>query len=153
ISSPSNNILTQTEVSKYYQKLQNNKKPIGKFYSEEKAKQLATEKNWVVKEDAGRGWRRVVASPKPQSILCSETVKKLSEDGTIVIASGGGGIPVIKDEHGMYQGIEAVIEKDNSACKLALETQADTLMILTDVAHVFINYGTPEQEGLTSVSP
>lgn len=153
MSAPVVSMLTQTEVSKDDPAFQDPTKPIGKFYSEEKAKQLATEKNWVVKEDAGRGWRRVVASPKPQSILCSETVKKLSEDGTIVIASGGGGIPVIKDEHGMYQGIEAVIEKDNSACKLALETQADTLMILTDVAHVFINYGTPEQEGLTSVSP
>lgn len=145
-------MLTQTEIDENDPAFQNPTKPIGKFYTEEKAKRLAVEKDWIVKEDAGRGWRRVVASPKPQSILCSDIVKSLSENNIIVIASGGGGIPVIKDDQGMYKGIEAVIEKDSSACKLALEVNASTLMILTDVANVFINYGKEDQRALTSVT-
>lgn len=145
-------MLTQTEIDENDPAFQNPTKPIGKFYTEEKAKRLAVEKDWIVKEDAGRGWRRVVASPKPQSILCSDIVKSLSENNIIVIASGGGGIPVIKDDRGMYKGIEAVIEKDSSACKLALEVNASTLMILTDVANVFINYGKEDQRALTSVT-
>ncbi len=146
------NILSQAEVSKDDPAFLDPTKPIGKFYSEEKAKRLAEEKGWVVKEDAGRGWRRVVASPKPQSILGFEIIKSLTDTNTIVITAGGGGVPVIKNEFGMYEGIEAVIEKDSSACRLALEVNADTFMILTDVSNVYINYGKPNQEALGSIT-
>lgn len=141
-------ILTQTEVSLDDPAFQNPTKPIGQFYTEEKAKQLASDKNWIVKEDSGRGWRRVVASPEPKSILGSDIIRLLVEHQATVIASGGGGIPVVKDQDGFYVGVEAVIDKDRSAFKLAEEVNADMLMILTDVPHVYINYGTPEQKAL-----
>ena len=146
------NLLTQTEVSKDDPAFQDPTKPIGKFYTEEKAKRLATDKDWVVKEDAGRGWRRVVASPQPQSILSSKAVRVLTDAGSVVITAGGGGIPVIKNKMGMYEGIEAVIEKDSSACRLATEVEADTFMILTDVSHVYINYGKPNEESLGHIN-
>ncbi|MFD2210905.1 carbamate kinase [Virgibacillus halophilus] len=145
-------ILTQTEVDKNDPAFENPSKPIGVFYSEEEANKLAEEKGWIVKEDAGRGYRRVVASPYPKSILGSETIKKLTDVGTIVIASGGGGVPVIKKENGTYKGIEAVIDKDRSGFKLAEEAKADTLMILTDVQNVFVNYGKPDQKALGAIS-
>lgn len=145
-------ILTQTEVDKNDPAFENPTKPIGVFYSEEEANRLAEEKGWVVKEDAGRGYRRVVASPYPKTILGSETIKRLTDNGTIVIASGGGGVPVIQKEDGTYQGIEAVIDKDRSGFKLAQEAKADTLMILTDVPNVFVNYGKPDQKALGSIS-
>jgi|SRR5690625_2281993 len=145
-------LLTQTEIAKDDPAFDDPTKPIGRFYSEEKAKKLAIEKGWIVKEDAGRGWRRVVASPEPKAIIGSEMIKLLSDHGSVVITAGGGGIPVVKNSQGLYQGIEAVIEKDSSACKLALETKANIFMILTDVSHVYINYGTEEEEGLGKIS-
>lgn len=145
-------MLTQTEVSIDDPDFDDPSKPIGVFYSEEEAKQLGTEKGWTVKEDAGRGWRRVVASPEPKSIIGSNTIQQLSEMGTIVVASGGGGVPVVKKEDGTYEGIDAVIDKDRSAFKLAEEINADLFMILTDVENVYINYGKPDQEILTEVT-
>ncbi|MCJ0932883.1 carbamate kinase [Virgibacillus halodenitrificans] len=145
-------MLTQTEVDKKDPAFEDPSKPIGVFYSEEEAKKLAQEKGWDVKEDAGRGWRRVVASPRPTSILGSETIKLLTDQKVIVIASGGGGIPVIKQEDGTYKGIEAVIDKDRSGFKLAEEAKADVLMILTDVDNVFVNYGKPDQKALGSIT-
>lgn len=146
------NILSQAEVDKDDPAFQDPTKPIGRFYTEEEAKRLAKEKGWVVKEDAGRGWRRVVASPVPQSIIGFETIKVLADTDTIVITAGGGGVPIFKNEEGMYEGIEAVIEKDSSACKLALEVNADVFMILTDVSNVFVNYGKPNQKSLGEIS-
>lgn len=145
-------MLTQTEVSIDDPDFDDPSKPIGVFYSEEEAKQLGTEKGWTVKEDAGRGWRRVVASPEPKSIIGSNTIQQLSEMGTIVVASGGGGVPVVKKDDGTYEGIDAVIDKDRSAFKLAEEINADLFMILTDVENVYINYGKPNQEILTEVT-
>lgn len=145
-------MLTQTEVSSADPDFEDPSKPIGVFYSEEEAKQLASDKGWTVKEDAGRGWRRVVASPEPKSIIGSSTIQQLSEMGTIVVASGGGGVPVVKQDDGTYEGIDAVIDKDRSAFKLAEEINADLFMILTDVENVYINYGKPEQEILTEVT-
>lgn len=145
-------LLTQTKVSKDDPSFQNPTKPIGQFYTEERAKELAKEKGWTVKEDSNRGWRRVVPSPAPKTILGSEAVKLLANQGSIVITSGGGGIPVIRNEAGDYEGIEAVVEKDSSACKLALETKADIFMILTDVSNVCINYGTPEERALRDLT-
>lgn len=152
INHPVVSMLTETEVSKDDPAFQNPTKPIGVFYSEEEAKQLAEEKNWVVKEDAGRGWRRVVASPMPQSILSSAVIKQLTDTGTIVIAAGGGGIPVVKNDDGSYSGIEAVIDKDRSGFKLAEEAVADVFMILTDVKNVFVNYGKPDQKALRHIT-
>ncbi|WP_156857079.1 carbamate kinase [Oceanobacillus sp. AG] len=145
-------MLTQTEVSIDDPDFDDPSKPIGVFYSEEKAKQLSADKGWTVKEDAGRGWRRVVASPEPKSIIGSNTIQQLSEMGTIVVASGGGGVPVVKKDDGTYEGIDAVIDKDRSAFKLAEEINADLFMILTDVENVYINYGKPNQEILTEVT-
>ncbi|MEJ8764795.1 carbamate kinase [Oceanobacillus sp. HCA-5259] len=145
-------MLTQTEVSIDDPDFDEPSKPIGVFYSEEEAKQLSADKGWTVKEDAGRGWRRVVASPEPKSIIGSNTIQQLSEMGTIVVASGGGGVPVVKKDDGTYEGIDAVIDKDGSAFKLAEEINADLFMILTDVENVYINYGKPNQEILTEVT-
>ncbi|MUV38288.1 Carbamate kinase [Lentibacillus sp. JNUCC-1] len=145
-------LLTQTEVSKDDPDFQDPSKPIGVFYSEEEAKQLAEEKGWIVKEDAGRGWRRVVASPEPKTIHNSEVIKSLTDAGTIVIAAGGGGVPVVKQEDGTFKGIEAVIDKDRSGFKLAEEAKADTFMILTDVENVYVNYGKPDQKALTEIT-
>lgn len=145
-------ILTQTEVSKDDPDFEDPSKPIGVFYSEEEAKKYADEKGWVVKEDAGRGWRRVVASPQPKTILGSEVIKSLTDANTIVIAAGGGGIPVVKDQDGKVKGIDAVIDKDRSGFKLAEEAKADVFMVLTDVENVFVNYGKPDQKALTDVS-
>lgn len=143
--------LTQTEVSKDDPAFRNPTKPIGVFYSEEEGTKLAEEKGWVVKEDAGRGYRRVVASPKPKTILGSEVISQLTEMGSIVVASGGGGIPVVKQSDNTYKGIEAVIDKDRSGFKLAEEIKADTFMILTDVEHAYVNYGKSDQKALTEV--
>lgn len=145
-------VLTQTEVSKDDPAFNNPEKPIGVFYSEEEAKQLAADKGWVVKEDAGRGWRRVVPSPMPTSILSSNTIKTLTDAGAVCIASGGGGIPVVRKEDGTLEGIEAVIDKDRSGFRLAVEAKADTFMILTDVKNVFVNYGKPDQKALGIIS-
>ncbi|MBB4825271.1 carbamate kinase [Sporosarcina luteola] len=145
-------MLTQTEVDPADTAFEDPSKPIGVFYSEEEAKQLAEEKGWVVKEDAGRGWRRVVASPEPKSILSSDTIKLLTDNEVIVIAAGGGGIPVVREKDGSLTGIEAVIDKDRSAFRLAEESKADVLMILTDVDNVFVNYGKPDQKALGNIT-
>ncbi|WP_059171193.1 carbamate kinase [Bacillus sp. FJAT-27445] len=152
LDNPVVSMLTQTEVVKDDPAFEDPSKPIGVFFSEKEAKQLAEEKNWVVKEDAGRGWRRVVASPLPKSILGSDIIKKLTDDRVIVIAAGGGGIPVIKNEDGTLTGIEAVIDKDRSGFRLAEEVQSDVFMILTDVQNVYVNYGKPDQKALTHVT-
>lgn len=145
-------ILTQTEVSLDDPAFDKPEKPIGVFYSKEEAKELAESKGWILNEDAGRGYRRVVPSPMPKSILASETIKLLAEQDTIVVACGGGGIPVVKKEDGTFQGVEAVIDKDRSGLQLALETSADTFMILTDVSNAYVNYGKPDQKALEHIS-
>ena len=126
-------------------------KPIGKFYTEEEAQALTVEKGYVMKEDAGRGWRRVVASPMPKKILEAETIKRLW-DSTILITCGGGGIPCVINEEGNIVGVDAVIDKDYAAELLAEEVDADVLMILTGVEKVCLNYGKPDQEELSSMT-
>lgn len=145
-------LVTRVEVSKDDEGFKDPSKPIGAFYTEEEATKLAKDKGWLLKEDSNRGWRRVVPSPKPIKILEADTIKELISNGTIVIAGGGGGIPVIKERDGSYTGIEAVIDKDLSSCKIADEIDADIFMILTDVDHVFVNYGKPEQKALTNIT-
>ena len=122
-------------------------KPIGPFYSEEEAKALQEEKGYTMKEDAGRGWRRVVASPIPRKIVEIESVKQLW-DSTIVITCGGGGIPVIENWDGSLEGVAAVIDKDFAAELLAEQIEADVLMILTEVEKVAINFNKPDQQDL-----
>lgn len=140
-------VVTQVVVNKNDPAFMNPTKPIGVFYSEEEAKKLAAEKGYIVKEDAGRGWRRVVPSPMPERIIEVDTIKRLW-DSTIAVACGGGGVPVIENEDGSVEGIAAVIDKDLAAEKLAEDIDADILMILTEVEKVSINFKKPNQEDL-----
>lgn len=145
-------LLTETEVDAKDSAFQNPTKPIGVFYTEEEAKQLTAEKSWNMAEDAGRGYRRVVASPKPKKIHGVASIKALLENDTVVISTGGGGIPVVSDEKGRLKGIEAVIDKDLSGLRLAEQVAADVFMILTDVSNVYLNYGKPDQKKLETVT-
>lgn len=143
-------LLTQVVVAKDDPAFQHPTKPVGTFYTKEEAEVgLARGEKWI--EDSGRGWRKVVPSPKPQEIVELDLIKALVEAGAIVIASGGGGIPVIKEE-GCLIGVEAVIDKDLASSLLAKRLEADILAIATDVTHVAINYGTPNQKNLTSLT-
>ncbi|MGM0284701.1 MULTISPECIES: carbamate kinase [Enterococcus] len=144
-------LLTQVEVAADDPAFEKPTKPIGLFYSEEEAKKMAEEKHWVMEEDAGRGYRRVVPSPQPVTIHGVESMVHLLNQNTIVIAGGGGGIPIVKQAEGL-KGIEAVIDKDRTGKKLAEQVDADVFMMLTDVNNVYINYGTPKQEKLTGLS-
>lgn len=140
-------VVTQVEVSKTDKAFENPTKPVGLFYTEAEAKKLEKEKGYVMKEDAGRGYRRVVPSPFPKKIVEITPIKHLMDMGYIVIASGGGGIPVIH-ENKKYTGVASVIDKDNSSCRLAIDVNADMLMILTAVEKVAINFNTPEEKEL-----
>ena len=140
-------IVTQVAVDPQDPAFLNPTKPIGPFYSEAEAKALAEEKGYTVKEDAGRGWRRVVASPIPKQIVELDTVKRLW-DSSIVITCGGGGIPVVKNAEGALEGTAAVIDKDHAASLLARDLDADILLILTAVDKVSLNYGKAEQKDL-----
>jgi carbamate kinase len=122
-------------------------KPIGPFYEEEEAKKLAAERGWTVKADADRGWRRVVPSPKPVDIVEKDIIKELVESGVIVIASGGGGIPVV-EKGGIYEGVDAVIDKDFAASHMAKLLDADVFIALTAVKYATINFATPEVQNI-----
>ncbi|MBE6044024.1 MULTISPECIES: carbamate kinase [Clostridium] len=152
VETPVVTFVTRVEVDEKDSAFENPTKPIGMFYSEDQAKELMREKQWILKSDANRGWRRVVPSPNPVSIVEKKSIKKLIEEGNIVIACGGGGIPVVKCEDGTYKGVEAVIDKDRSGCKLAEQAEADMFIILTDVENACINYGKEDQKALGKVS-
>jgi carbamate kinase len=145
-------VITRVEVSPDDPAFANPEKPIGPFYTEEVAKRLAEEKNWTVKEDANRGWRRVVPSPTPLHIVEGESIQQLIDSGHIVITCGGGGIPVIRKKNGTYRGVEAVIDKDRSSSKLAEQIGADIFLILTDTDYVYLNYGQKDQKPLYKVT-
>lgn len=138
-------VITQVEVDGNDEAFKNPTKPIGSFYTKEEADKIAQEKGYIMKEDAGRGYRRVVASPKPKKIVEIRTIKDLIKKGNIVIACGGGGIPVVKYRKG-YKGIDAVIDKDKTSARLALDLKADILLILTAVDQVYINYNESDEE-------
>ncbi len=140
-------IVTQMVVDRNDPAFQNPTKPIGPFYSEEQAKSIAAEKHYVMKEDAGRGWRRVVASPIPHHIVEIDSIRRLW-DSTIVVFAGGGGIPVIEHEDGSFEGVAAVIDKDYAAELLAEQIGVDTLLILTEVEKVAVNFNKPDQRNL-----
>ena len=144
-------LATQVVVDAEDPAFQKPTKPIGPFYSEEEAKTLETEKGYTMKEDAGRGYRRVVASPIPKKIVEIDAVKKLWDD-CVVITCGGGGIPVVEKADGRLEGVAAVIDKDFAAELLAEEINADTLMILTEVEKVAINFNKPDQKELSAMT-
>lgn len=144
-------VVTQMVVDPADPAFQAPTKPIGPFYSPEQAKQLERDKGYTMKEDSGRGWRRVVPSPSPKRIVEIGTIKTLW-DTTVSIACGGGGIPVVEREDGSLEGVAAVIDKDLAACRLAQEMEADILMILTEVPAVAIHFGKPNQENLGHVT-
>jgi len=147
-------VVTQVLVSLDDPDFQDPSKPVGPYYDEETAKRLAEENGWLVKKvrpNGERPWRRVVPSPRPLGIVEAPVIKDLAKKGVIVIASGGGGIPVYRDGAGKLRGVDAVIDKDRAGAKLAQEVEADTLLILTDVEHAFLNFGTPKEEPLGSL--
>lgn len=145
-------LVTQTVVAADDPAFANPTKPIGPFYSEAEAQQVAAERGYTVKEDAGRGWRRVVASPKPQTIVEADVIKALVQAGVTVISTGGGGIPVLRDQSGRLQGVAAVIDKDFGAATLAHLLAADTLLIVTAVEAAKVNFGQPDEQSLGEVS-
>lgn len=141
-------VITQVKVDKNDKAFQNPTKPIGGFMDEAEAKKRAQEMGWTVVEDAGRGWRRVVASPLPTEVVEIEAVKKLIDAGVVVVTVGGGGIPVLDDGKGGCIGTAAVIDKDYASSLLANEINADLFVISTAVEKVAINYGKPDQKWL-----
>ena len=145
-------IVTQTVVDQADPAFQNPTKPIGPFYSEEEAKKVQAERGYTVREDSGRGWRRVVPSPKPQEIVEAPVIKALVDAGVLVVSTGGGGIPVLRDASGQLSGVAAVIDKDFGAAKLADTLGADTLLILTSVDAAKVNFGQPTEQSLGEVS-
>ena len=146
-------VVSQVVVDKNDPAFDNPTKPIGQFYSEVEAKKLAREKKWVVKEDAGRGWRRVVASPKPVDIVEKKAILELVKDGVIVIAAGGGGVPVYRTRVlKRVKGIDAVIDKDYAAEKLAELVKADVFVSVAAVPNACINYGTPDEQTLGALT-
>ena len=144
-------VVSQVEVDENDPAFSDPTKPIGSFYTEEEAKKLAKEDGAIYKEDAGRGWRKVIASPKPKKICELATIKKLIEEHNIVITCGGGGIPVVATENG-YKGVDAVIDKDRTSALLASSIDADILLILTAVEQVKINFGKENEEGLLKIN-
>jgi len=127
-------------------------KPIGPFFEKQRAEALAKERGWSIVEDAGRGWRKVVASPRPKTIRDTEIMAWLVNRGKIVIAGGGGGIPVVIDDAGVMRGVEAVIDKDYVASLLAANLAADLFVVLTGVPRVYKDWGKPTQEALASLT-
>jgi len=155
IEAPVCTVVTQVEVSDDDPDFQDPSKPVGPFYTRQEAQRLAREKGYVVKEvrpGEPKGWRRVVPSPEPLDIVESPSINALLSSGAVVIASGGGGIPVRKNGDGSYSGVEAVIDKDRAGFKLAQVVKADAFVILTDVETVFLNFGKPEQKPLERLS-
>jgi len=151
IDFPVVSVATQMIVDKNDPAFQNPTKPIGPFYTEEEAKVLMEEKGYTMKEDAGRGWRRVVASPIPKKIVEISAIQDLW-DSSIVISCGGGGIPVVENPDGTLEGVAAVIDKDYAAELLAEKVNADILMILTEVEKVAINWGKENQQNLDKMT-
>lgn len=146
-------VVTQVAVAHDDPAFQNPTKPIGSFYTEAQVQALqAQHPDWVLVNDAGRGYRRVVASPKPQEIVEKDVIKLLIDTGYCVIGVGGGGIPVVKQDNGSYKGVDAVIDKDFASSLLAAELNADILIISTGVSKVYLNYGKPDERALDQVS-
>jgi carbamate kinase len=145
-------IITQVVVDKNDPAFNNLTKPIGSFFTEEQANQLEVEKGYVMKEDSGRGYRRIVASPMPKKIVEESVIRTLVDAGHVVITVGGGGIPVIDRGNGTLEGVPAVIDKDFASCKLAQDLNADVFLVLTGVEKVAVNYGKSNQRNLATLT-
>ncbi|GMQ75195.1 MAG: carbamate kinase [Gammaproteobacteria bacterium] len=145
-------LLTQVEVDEDDPAFEDPSKPIGAFYAAEEAARISEELGWMMKEDAGRGWRHVVPSPKPKHICDISLVQVLARRGTVVIAGGGGGIPVIRGPKGVRRGVQAVVDKDLTSAHMANVLGIELLLILTSVAKIAIRFGTPEEKQLDRVS-
>lgn len=144
-------LVTQVEVDPNDPGFSNPTKPIGYFYSEEEANKLSLQLGWTMREDAGRGWRMVVASPAPEHICDISLVDTLVSRGTVVIAGGGGGVPVVRDKKGVRRGVEAVIDKDLTTAHMANVLGIEVVLILTAVSRVAINFGKPDQRELETI--
>lgn len=145
-------LITQVLVDKKDKAFKNPTKPIGDFYTKSEAVKIENEKGYIMKEDAGRGFRRVVPSPEPVDIIEKNVIKKLVDDDVVVIACGGGGIPVVRtDKIELLEGVDAVIDKDKTASLLGKLIDADMLLILTSIDKVYINFNTENQTGLDDV--
>lgn len=145
-------VLTQTVVDKDDPQLDNPTKPIGPFYHDNEQIEYLKERGMKLVEDAGRGWRRVVPSPTPISIIETDIIKKLLDENIIVVAGGGGGMPVYYDENGNIEGIDGVVDKDLVSAVIARKIGAEILIIMTGVEFVYLNYNTPEQKKITQLS-
>jgi carbamate kinase len=145
-------VVTQTLVDRTDPAFANPTKPIGSHFDEATARRIAAQQGWTVREDAGRGWRRVVPSPLPQRIVELDEIRFLARAGYLVIACGGGGIPVIEDERGDLAGVEAVIDKDLASSLLARDLAADLLLVSTGVEKVAIHFNTPQQRWLDRIT-
>ncbi len=145
-------VITQMIVDEHDPAVANPAKYVGQFYTEAEAKMYSETRDWVMKQDGNRGWRRVVPSPIPTKVVEAPVIRQLVESDVIVIAAGGGGIPVFIDHRGLYEGMDAVIDKDISSAVLGREIGAEILCILTGVERVAINFGKPDQKELNKVS-
>ncbi|GAA0123608.1 carbamate kinase [Clostridium faecium] len=145
-------VVTQVVVDKNDEGFKNPTKPVGSFFTEEQAKKLMQEKGYTMKEDSNRGWRRVVPSPMPVSVVEEPIIKTLVDAGHVVITVGGGGIPVIDKGDGTLEGVPAVIDKDFASCKIAQLLNADAFIVLTAVEQVAINFGKPDQKNLSTLT-
>ena len=146
-------VVTQVAVAADDPAFQKPSKPIGSFYTEQQAETMRRQHpDWVLMSDAGRGFRRVVASPLPQHIVEKDVIRLLIQSGYCVIGVGGGGIPVVRQENGSYRGVDAVIDKDFASSLLATEINADLLVISTGVPKVYLNYGKPDEKALDTVT-
>ena len=144
-------VVTQVEVDPADPAFSAPTKPIGPFYGPEEAEALARDKGWVMREDAGRGIRRVVASPEPRYIVEIDSIRRLVESGVVVIAAGGGGVPVRRNREGLLKGIDAVIDKDFAAAELARELGANVLVFVTGVPRVAVRFRQPDQRDLDGI--
>jgi carbamate kinase len=145
-------ILTEVEVDPNDPAFKRPTKPIGPFFTRYRAEALERDLGWTMREDSGRGWRHVVPSPRPLRILNINTISRMTESAAVVIAAGGGGVPVVRGRDGQWRGIEAVIDKDFASALLANELKADLFIILTGVAKVAIDYGKPTQRDVDRMS-
>jgi len=145
-------VITQVVVDKDDEGFKNPTKPVGSFFTEEQAQKLIQEKGYAMKKDSNRGWRRVVPSPMPVSVVEEPIIRTLVDAGHVVITVGGGGIPVIDKGNGILEGVPAVIDKDFASCKIAQLLNADTFIVLTAVEQVAINFGKPDQKNLSNLT-
>jgi carbamate kinase len=145
-------LITQVIVDKDDPAFQNPTKPVGPFYTKYRGQMLAREKKWTMIEDAGRGYRKVVPSPKPIDVVSKWIIRDLVEAGRIVIAAGGGGIPTVIDGRGLFKGVEAVIDKDYAASLIAREVKVDLFIILTGIERVCLDFGKPDEKPLPVIT-